>query len=94
MKWWLDLKAKKILSFGGFRTAIFLKIDNLFDHLNEVSVYSSTGTASYNARLPENKDLLVKTLKQEGHFTLEEVDVRPQYFSSPRKVQLGLEFHF
>ncbi len=93
-KWWIDLKAKKQLNIAGFKTTVFLKVDNLFDHLNQSDVYSSTGTADYNARLPENQQLLIETLKQEGHFTINEVDVRPEWYSSPRKLQLGWEFYF
>jgi len=93
-KWWLDLKAKKQLNLGGFKTTLFLKVDNLFDHLNQEYVYATTGTAEFNARLPENQKLLIETLKQEGHFTLHEVDVRPEWYSSPRKVQLGWEVYF
>lgn len=93
-KWWLDLKAKKQLNIGGYKTNVFLKIDNLFDHLNQQSVYATTGTADYNARLPENQLLLLRTLEQEGHFNIHEVDVRPGWYSSPRKVQLGWEFYF
>lgn len=93
-KWILDLKAKKSIKLVGFDTSVFLKVDNLFDHLNQNSVFSTTGTADYNARLPENQQLLIETLAQEGHFTIHEVDVRPGYYSSPRRVQLGWEFYF
>jgi outer membrane receptor protein involved in Fe transport len=93
-KWWVDFKAKKRLKLGGLDTSLFFKVDNLFDSLNQLSVFSSTGTADYNARLPENQKLLLQTLAQEGHFTVHEVDVRPGFYSSPRKVQLGWEFYF
>lgn len=93
-RWNVDLKAKKFVRLGGLNTTLFLKIDNLFDHLNHNNVYSSTGRADEIARLPENKELLLQQLKQEGHFTLHEVDVRPEYYSYPRKVQVGLEVYF
>lgn len=93
-KWNVDLKAKKYLKLGNLNATLFLKVDNLFDHLNQTSVFSSTGRADQIARLPENKEILLEQLKQEGHFTLHEVDVRPEYYTSPRKVQMGLEVFF
>ena len=94
-RWNIDLKAKKNLkNLIGLNSALYLKVDNLFDYLNQVGVYSSTGTAKYNARLPENEELLLRELAQEGHFLLEEIDINPGYYSSPRKVQIGLEMNF
>ena len=94
VRWNVDLKAKKYLHFGGLNTAIFLKVDNIFNHLNQNFVHSSTGRADEIARLPEVENLLIERLRQEGQFTLHEVDVRPEYFSKPRRVQLGLEVLF
>jgi outer membrane receptor protein involved in Fe transport len=95
LRWNVDLKAKKNLkNLLGMNAALYLKVDNLFDHLNQVGVYSSTGTAKYNARLPENEELLLRQLGQEGHFILDEIDINPGYYSSPRKVQIGLEMNF
>jgi outer membrane receptor protein involved in Fe transport len=93
-RWTLDFKAKKYLNLGGTKSTLFLKIDNLFDHLNQNSVYSSTGRADQNARLPKNEELLIATLQQEGLFSLHDIDVQPDWYSSPRVVQIGLEFDF
>jgi len=93
-RWNIDLKAKKGFKLAGIRTVVFLKVDNLFDHLNEESVYSSTGAADQIARLPEDEVLEREKLQQEGHFTLEEVDINPTYYSTARKIQLGMEFNF
>jgi outer membrane receptor protein involved in Fe transport len=94
IRWNVDLKAIKFFTWSGYRLALFLKVDNLFDHLNEESVYSSTGRAGQNGRLPEDELLEREKLEQEGHFTLGEVDNEPGYYSSPRKIQIGLEFRF
>jgi outer membrane receptor protein involved in Fe transport len=92
--WDVSLKAKKNFSFGGINYMVFLKIDNLFDHLNQSTVYSSSGTADYNARLLANKALVVAQLEQEGVFNLHEIDNHPEYYSSPRKIQVGVEVNF
>ncbi len=94
MRWSVDLKAKKHFNFGGLKSAVFLKIDNLIDHLNQEKVHDSTGRADEIARLPENEELEKARLEQEGLFTLREFDVRPDFFSSPRRLQLGYEIFF
>ena len=94
MRWSADIQAKKHLKILNFNSVIFLKTDNFLDHLNHESVHSSTGRADQLARLPENETLDKEKLEQEGHFTMEEVDVRPDYYSSPRKVQIGIEIKF
>jgi hypothetical protein len=57
-------------------------------------VFSSTGKADQIARLPENELLDKEKLEQEGHFTMNEIDIRPGYFSAPRNIQIGLEIKF
>jgi hypothetical protein len=94
IRWSADIQAKKHLKFLNFNSVIFFKTDNLLDHLNHESVHSSTGRADQIARLPENEALDKERLEQEGHFTMEEVNVRPDYYSSPRKVQIGIEIKF
>ncbi|MGD8778479.1 MAG: TonB-dependent receptor [Ignavibacteria bacterium] len=94
VQWNLDLKAKKFFQLGGLEYVLFLKVDNLFDNLNEDKVFASSGTADQNVRIPEDEELERERLSQEGHFTLEEIDAKPQWYTSPRKVQLGLEVYF
>ena len=93
-QWSVDFKAKKNLNLLGLRSVIFFKVDNLFDHLNEESVYPTTGRALRPASLPEVKALLVKGLNDVGQFTYDETVINPSNFSSPRNLQLGLEFKF
>ncbi|MBK8946085.1 MAG: TonB-dependent receptor [Ignavibacteriae bacterium] len=94
VKWNVDLKASKSLNFFGLNYNLYLKVDNLFDNLNEEVVYSSTGSASENARLPENEILEIERLNQAGLFTLDEIDNEPSWYSSPRKIQIGFEVLF
>ncbi len=91
VKWGVDLKFQKHLKFGSISTILFIKIDNLFDTLNENSVYSTSGNASENIRLPEVEALEKERLLQENNFSLNEIDVRPEWYSSPRKIQIGIE---
>jgi len=90
----VDFKAKKQFKMGSYRLGIFFNIENLFDHLNQNYVYATSGSAKVNAMLPELREIRDTNLAQEGLFTPHEVDNRPQYYSAPRHVQVGLEVLF
>jgi outer membrane receptor for ferrienterochelin and colicin len=92
----VDLLAEKTFSFEGVDLVIFAKIYNLFDTMNENSVYSTTGRATYTldetrgpavaanelaARIPEVK-------------TATEYYTRPDFYSPPREVRVGLSIEF
>lgn len=94
MFWNVDLKAKKQFKVGSYTLGIFCNVDNLFDHLNQRYVYATSGLAKVNAMLPELREIRNVKLAQEGIFTPHEIDNRPQYYSSPRHVQVGLELLF
>jgi len=93
-RWSVDLKAQKIVNIFGLESIVFLKIDNLIDHLNHERVFLSTGRSDQVATLPEQQKFFLDNLQQAGHFTYDEVTFSPDNYSSPRKVQLGLEVKF
>jgi len=93
-RWSVDLKAQKNVNIFGVDAIVFLKIDNLIDHLNHETVFASTGKADQKAELPEEKQVLLDEILGEGHFTYDEVTFSPYFYSDPRKVQLGLEVSF
>ena len=94
IRWNLDLKATKFFKYNGFTWSAFLIVDNVFDHLNEMNVYSTTGRATHNAILPDERAIRDEFIIQEGIFTPQEIDVQPYWFSQPRKVRVGLEVRF
>jgi hypothetical protein len=70
------------------RTALFVRVYNLFDAKNEIRVWSSTGRATYNLNPYEN---LVEEGGQE--LRLDYIN-RPHFYSEPRKVLVGFEVEF
>ena len=86
----LDFKAQKSFHMAGVMWNVFLQVDNVFDNLNENSVFSTTGRATNNARLPYDEALERKNLEEGGQFTMEEWDNRPSWYSSPRRIRLGV----
>jgi hypothetical protein len=94
VRWDLDIKAHKKFILFGLEYKAFLRVYNLFDHLNELGVDSVTGRATNIARRPLDLQILERRLETGGQFTLEEMDRNPGWFSSPRKVQIGLAISF
>ena len=90
----LDFKAQKYFEVGGLNLNVFVKVDNVFDRLNENSVYSNTGRTTRNARLPFDEIVEQQFLEQGGQFTMQEWDNQPHWFSSPRRIQFGVSVKF
>ena len=86
----LDLKAQKYFEIGDMVFNVFLKVDNVFDNLNENDVFSVTGRATKNARLPYDEEIQREFLEEGGQFTMQEWDNRPHWYSPPRRIQLGV----
>ena len=78
-----DLSARKIFSFQGYGVTAFIRVFNLFDRLNEREVYKDTGRATYS--LAQNLPGLVQGLNSK-----EEYFLRPDWYSSPREVNIGI----
>jgi len=72
---------------AGFQ--VFLRVFNLFDRRNEVNVFTDTGRAGYSLA-----PLYVGGLRPAGLNTLDQYYIRPDYYSEPRRVQVGLEIQF
>jgi hypothetical protein len=61
---------------------------NAFDTANEIDVFTDTGRAGYTLALTQEQS------RPRGVNTLEEYFTRPDYYSAPRQVILGLGFQF
>lgn len=82
----VDIYATKRVEFGGANLSLFLKVFNLFDTLNERDVFSDTGRANYST-----EPLYFGSGRPRGLNTLEDYYIRPEFYSAPRKILLGLE---
>ena len=86
----IDLNTFKTVSFSSYNFKVFVKIFNLFDRLNQKAVFSSTGNAYEPYRTETERALLL----QNPNFTLDEINLRPNYFSEPRKIIIGIKTNF
>ena len=80
-----DLKAHRDFKIMGGKYSAFIKVYNIFDRRNEILVYSDTGRAGY-------------TLEPRGSVrgvnTLEAFLTRPDFYSEPRRVIIGVSLGF
>jgi outer membrane receptor protein involved in Fe transport len=84
----VDLYITKYFKLSGMNFSVFAKIYNLFDTANELTVYDDTGRAGYT---------LEETRAQSaprGINTLQQFFSRPDYYSAPRQVLVGVSMDF
>ncbi|RLB00990.1 MAG: TonB-dependent receptor, partial [Deltaproteobacteria bacterium] len=83
-----DLKAHKNINLRGITCSIFLKVYNLFDRKNEQLVYTDTGRAGYT--------LIARHIGRpiEVVNTIADFLNRPDFYSEPRQVIVGMALEF
>lgn len=83
-----DLKMDKTFTIAKQKIRMFLWIWNLFDRLNEINVYSSTGRA--------DRDIDVEGTAGDiyGLHTLKDYITNPTFYSAPRQIRLGISYEF
>ena len=84
----VDLYITKYLKLMGMNFSIFAKIYNLFDTPNELDVFTDTGRAGYT--LDETRP----QAPPRGINTIQEFFTRPDFYSAPRQVLLGMSMDF
>jgi len=84
----VDLYVTKYLNFFTNNLSLFVKVYNLFDTKNELNVFSDTGRAGYTL------DLTRAQQAPRGINTLEEFFRRPDFYSAPRQVVVGMTVNF
>lgn len=82
-----DLNAYKNLKINNLDYTVFLRVYNLFDRRNERDVYSDTGRATYSFEAERSGTIY-------GVNTLDEYLARPDFYSEPRQVILGVSVEF
>lgn len=88
----VDMFVRKGFALGGMRLNVFLKVYNLYDAANELTVYSITGRAVSDHRYPNAEKL--EEARLVGLYGLQDVDTRQDWFSQPRRIELGLTLSF
>lgn len=83
----MDMYASKNFTLSNnTKLSVFAKIYNLFDIKNEIGVYNDTGRAFPNLRYYSGEP--------QGLNTKEEYLFRPDFYSAPRRVSIGVSVSF
>ena len=77
------------LKLLGFRSNIFINIYNIFDIRNEINVWDDTGRATYTLSASD-----VSLTNPERIGNLNEHLLKPEWYSEPRKIDIGLNISF
>jgi outer membrane receptor protein involved in Fe transport len=92
----VDLLMEKSFNLRFTAITAFLKVYNLFDTLNERFVYNDTGRATYTLEEsrggPQETNRIAERVP--GIKPASEYFVRPNYYSAPREVRVGLSLEF
>ncbi len=84
----MDLYLTKYFSLGAANMSVFLKVYNVFDTASELEVYGDTGRAGYTLELTRAQE------EPRGVNTLAEYYARPDFYSPPRQVVIGMSVGF
>ncbi|MBN2009636.1 TonB-dependent receptor [candidate division KSB1 bacterium] len=84
----LDLYITKDLKPLGLNASVFIKAYNLLDLANEIEVFGDTGRAGYTLELTRSQE------PPRGVNTLKDFYTRPDYYSQPRQVIVGVSFEY
>ena len=86
----VDLYLNKRFELSGIHMNIFMNIYNLFDNRDERTVYADTGTAEYTTTVRPNE--IPYDPARVG--SLDGYVVRPEWYTAPRQIQVGLSLGF
>lgn len=86
----IDLSLYRFFEIFGTKVKLYCQIYNLTDQLNERYVYASSGRADY----PFRNATELQLLKQNPNFSIDEIDLRPNYYSEPRRLLIGFSLDF
>jgi outer membrane receptor protein involved in Fe transport len=92
----VDLLVEKSFDLTDLIITAFLKVYNLFDTKNESYVYDDTGRATYTLESNRSGPEATNELAANNPLikSADEYFVRPQYYSAPREVRLGVMLEF
>jgi hypothetical protein len=86
----IDLRLFKNFNVGGITFSVFTKIFNLLDRRNEIDTYGETGRATATPQQLGIGSIIGGNRVN----TVEQYLLRPEFYSEPREIQLGIEMNF
>ena len=85
----LDLKVHRDLMILGRKGKIYLRVQNLTDRRNEITVYGDSGNS--NQTIEQKRAQITSEFEPMRPNTIDEFFNRPDWYDPPRRVQLGFQ---
>ncbi|HTR80660.1 MAG TPA: TonB-dependent receptor [Bacteroidota bacterium] len=86
-----DIYLTKYLNLFELPLSLFVKVYNVFDTANEINVFTDTGRAGYTLALTQAERAAIPV---RGDNTLQQYYSRPDFYSAPRQVEIGMSLTF
>ncbi|MFT5517097.1 MAG: outer membrane receptor protein involved in Fe transport, partial [Rhodothermales bacterium] len=86
----IDVNIARRFKMAGYSARVYAKAFNVLDRLNSRSIYTSTGNPFHPYRTLGETEVL----NQNRNFTVDEIDLRPDFLDPPRRVTIGLDITF
>lgn len=83
MMYTVDLYATKIFDVADYSLSLFAKVYNVFDTQNELNVFTDTGRANYSLQSGYSG-------RPRGVNSIDEYYTRPDFYSAPRQIIIGV----
>ena len=95
-QWRIDMRAHKNFKLKNFDYLFFIKIYNLLDRRNERYVFNDTGRAGYTYVYQSTQETqgFKNHYGETGIHEWSEYQVRPNYYTSPRSINIGFSVDF
>ncbi|MBU0529213.1 hypothetical protein KKF86_05600, partial [bacterium] len=88
--WNVDLRSYYRLGFGSHDMTFFVRIENLFDKLNQTNVYNDSGVADRTNQIQIAKD----QNNPEFINSVDEWFTNETFYSRPRRIEFGVTYEF
>ena len=85
-----DMKIHRKIKIGTSSGKIYLSIYNLTDRRNQISVYGDTGNS--RETIQKRRAETISPFEPMRPNTISEFFNRPDWYDSPRQIQLGIQF--
>jgi hypothetical protein len=86
----MDLRVYKDFQISGSLLTIFLRVLNIFDSENAITVYNDSGDPFFTFAKLEAQ----RINPTQYNATLDEFYTNPTFFSEPRRIEIGFSFNY